>query len=279
MLFFILACKSSSNPLESAVSTIEPAPLAEVSGGSCPDPYEGRGSSFISGGVERRVHYYMPEGPPENLPVLFYWHPLGGTGTQMANYLELQDWAEANQVIVVAPDARSDNTFEWDFWNGQDGDLVLYDDLRTCTVELLKADVSRVYASGMSAGGLWTSYLGVHRGDTLAAILPFSGGDGSIWSYETPAYAFPALLAYGGDSDTWGGGGVTIDFQAATLQFAGELAGDGHLVATCNHNGGHTLPPETMDITTAWLLGHVYGEKSPFEGEELAGFPEWCGWF
>ncbi len=280
MLLLLLACAptdpASSTDDSAPVEDLgpQPAPLAEVSSGAC--PVEGaRSYSITSNGVERSVYYYMPENPPAGLPVLFYFHPLGGTASQMNSYLDLQGWAEENQVIVIAPNAQANNTFEWDFWNGKDDDLVLYDDLRSCAVNELGADVTRMYASGMSAGGLWTSFLGTRRGDTLASILPFSGGDGSLYSYQTPAYQFPVLLAYGGDADTWGGGGVEVDFQAATLQFAAELDADGHDVVLCNHNGGHTLPRETMDITTNWLLGQVYGQPSPF-AEGLSGFPDWC---
>jgi hypothetical protein len=193
----------------------------------------------------------------------------------MAQALGFARWATANGVVVIVPNSKSDNLFEWDFWNGKDDDFYLYDDLRTCAVQNLGVDVKRIYLSGFSAGALWTSYLSTKRGDTVAAILPFSGGDGDVWKYETPAYTFPALLPYGGDSDIYSAGPVSINFEDAVLQFAGELSTDGHTVAVCNHNSGHTLPPETMDITTAWLLPHVFGEESPFK-DGLDGFPSWC---
>lgn len=250
-----------------------PGPVAEISDGECP-AIGARAETFSSDGLSRSVAIYAPDPVPEGLPVMFYWHPLGGSASMMDSYLDLQGWAEEHQVIVIAPNARSDNMFEWDFWNSQEHDLVLYDDLRACAAQEWGADLSRVYSSGMSAGALWTSYLSTRRGDTLAAILPFSGGDGSIWAYQTPASVFPAVLAYGGDADTWGGGGVTIDFQEATLQFAGELQADGHSVLLCNHEGGHTLPAATMDITTAFLLPQTYGVLPDMEAllPELPGY-------
>lgn len=255
----------------------EPAAITEISDGECP-AIEARASTFSSGGASRSVAIYAPDPVPEGLPVLFYWHPLGGSASQMASYLDLPGWAEEHQIMVIAPNASADNMFEWDFWNNQDDDLILYDDLRACASQEWGVDLSRVYSSGMSAGALWTSFLSTRRGDTLAALLPFSGGSGDLWQYQTPGSQFPAVLPYGGDTDTWGGSGITVDFQEATLEFAAQLEGDGHPVILCNHEGGHTLPRETMDITTAFLLPQVYGQDpAGFDKDAmLALLPDYC---
>lgn len=278
MLLLLAACAplaEDSAPVQEEDSRPPPAELEAISG-DCPAFGTDDKLTFTSNDIERTVHVLLPSDVGPGLPVLFEWHPLGATSKQLISYLDLDTWAEDNNVIVIVPEEKDDNMFEWDFWNGQDDDFVLYDDVRSCLAEAYDIDLRRVYTSGMSAGGLMTSALAIERGDTLAAILPMSGGTpDAIVDYATPAYTFPALLTYGGDTDTWGGGGIEIDFQAATLAFAGSLYADGHYVVACNHNGGHDFPPDAMDLTRDWLLPHVYGEQSPLLGD-ISMLPDIC---
>lgn len=281
MLFLtLLACKPESSPNEKKneeeVTETDPGPqpaeLAPLSG-TCPD-FQSSSSTFTSNGIDREIYTYLPA-DPAGAPVLFFYHPLGGTAPQMAQYLAIKRWVEANNVVAILPSAKSNNMLEWDFWNGLDDDFVMFDDVRTCLVQDLGVDPKRFYISGFSAGALWTSYLSTRRGDSIAAILPFSGGDPGLWEYQTPAYTFPALMAYGGDSDIYQAGPASINFKDGTLTFATELSEDGHSVALCNHNGGHTMPQESMDILTAWMLPQVFGQPSPYD-DGLEGFPDWC---
>jgi hypothetical protein len=80
---------------------------------------------------------------------------------------------------------------------------------------------------------------------------------------------------YGGDGDTWGGGGYEIDFEETTLNLSQELADDGHLVVLCNHERGHNFPANPVEIATTWLLSHTFGEPSPF-AQDLALLPDYC---
>jgi poly(3-hydroxybutyrate) depolymerase len=253
------------------------AALAEVSAGGCPDDFADGGTvTMTANGEERTVKLILPEDGAEGAPVVFVWHPLGGTASMMVRYLGLNDLADQLGVVFVVPDALESNLFEWDFWNGADNDVTLYDDLRTCLSTELAVDLSRVSTTGMSAGGLWSSWLGVHRADTLATVLAMSGGADPVWEYETPPSQYPALLMYGGEIDTWGGGGVEVDFGEATLNYAAELYADGHFVVLCDHGGGHTIPPEGMDVSAAWLPVHQYGKPSPFVDGDLSGLPDYC---
>lgn len=281
-LFLVLAACSSSDPTDTASDSgagaeVDPlggtAALATVSGGACPAALaEGGEVVFTANGQERTVKVILPESGPAGAPVVFVWHPLGATAADMIRYLGLRDWADDNGAVVVVPESLSGNMFEWDFWNGQDHDLVMYDDLRTCLIQDLGVDPTRFSATGMSAGGLMTTFMGIQRGDTLATIFPMSGGTDPVIPYTPPAGPFPALLFYGGASDTWNG----LDFEGATLAFAGELRADGHRVIVCNHEGGHTIPPEAEQASTAWLTTHVYGAPGPFEDGNLDGLPGYC---
>lgn len=273
----LLACASpGDSDADTAAVDTRPAPAALTTPtGDCPTFEDDERVKMTSNGIERKLRVELPPELVPGLPVVFAWHPMGASSSQVVDYLDLDTWADEAGVIVVVPDSDSDNLFDWDFWNGEDDDDIFFDDVRSCLAEAYDIDLRRVYSTGMSAGGLMTSKLGITRGDSLAAILPMSGGTDPVIEYVTPAYPFPALLTYGGDSDTWGGSGFELDFQAATLAFAEQLHGDGHFVITCNHEGGHDFPPDPVGYVEDWLLPHVYGEPSPYL-DDISGLDDIC---
>lgn len=267
-----------SNPAGSSDDTAadlgpQPAPLTTLSDSECPDFSEPGSSKFSSNGQERQVITYWPESRAQDLPVVFVWHPLGGTARNMVTWLDLENYADDVGAIVVVPNSLDSNPFEWDFWNGGTDDLTMYDDLRTCVSQEFGANLRKVSSTGMSAGALWTTWLSIERGDTLSTILPFSGGTEPVVEYATPASQFPALINYGGETDQFDGGGATVDFTQTTVNFSNELYADGHEVVLCNHNLGHTIPPEGREMMDAWLTTQTYGEPNTVD---LAALPEYC---
>jgi poly(3-hydroxybutyrate) depolymerase len=252
------------------------AELTEPSGGACPDLSSSGAVTLTANGKEREVRLYLPESVAPGAPAMFVWHPLGMSARQIAQYMDLSEFAEATGLVIVVPEAKSDNQFEWDFWNGSDDDLVLFDDLRSCLVTELGVDAARITSHGMSAGGLMTTHLSIQRADSLATVSPFSGGTEPVVRWSTPAYPYPALVVFGGESDTYGSGASQVDFAETTANFVEELRENGQFVVLCDHGGGHTLPNETMDMIEAWNLTHRFGEPSPFADGDLSALPEWC---
>jgi len=266
------AVAGSGDPAEAGPA---PAELVEPSAGSCPD-FGGDRVELVSGGLDREALVYLPGGETADAPVLFVWHPYGGDARYMARALGLEDYAAETGTVVIVPEASGKFPFEWDFSGDGAEDLALYDDLRSCVVTELGVDVRRVGVTGFSAGALWTTFLGIHRGDTLASLLAFSGGTGGMVRYSTPAMTFPALLTEGGEGDTFGSGGAMVSFHDATFAFAEELSVDGHLVTVCSHTRGHDLPPDADVILREWPLAHRYGEPSPFAEGDLSALPDIC---
>ena len=123
----------------------------------------------------------------------------------------------------------------------------------------------------MSAGGLWSAYLVMHRSEYLAGAAPLSGGTGQFMSYETPEHDTPVLLTWGGESDTYNG----LSFEDASLQFQEDLEADGHYVATCVHDTGHNLPDGGTAYTMQFFDDHVYGEDPVGLGGNDV-YPSWC---
>jgi poly(3-hydroxybutyrate) depolymerase len=252
-----------------------PAALAAVTNGTCPDLSTAGTIVWQSNGNQRSVITVYPAEMTDNMPLVFVWHPLGGNAAMMVNYLQLQRFADQHQVIMVVPDLR-EGAQTWGFYGNPSDDLAVYDDMRTCMSEQQNIDLYKVSTTGMSAGGLWSTYLVMHRADSLATALIMSGGtDPLTLPYKTPTQNIPVLVTWGGTNDTWGQGSYLVEFEKTTMNFRENLTNDGHYVVGCNHGRGHTIPTEAGVMSELWLLNHTYGKPSPFL-ESIEGFPSYC---
>jgi predicted esterase len=241
----------------------QPAELAELSDGECPDFSSTGASTFSSAGLQRTVHTFFPDDPQPGMPVLFFWLSLGTTAQQWIGWFDLDDLAEDREMIVVVPESLEDNMFEWDWVQPDDADAPLYDDLRTCLATELEADMSQVYAAGHSAGGVWTSWLAMHRADTLATVWISSGGLVPNLPYAQPSMQTPMFLMSGGDDDLW----TVINFDEAVQNFSEALLADDHFILQCRHDYGHTPPPAGAEMMEDWIRRHDFGEASPWGPE------------
>jgi len=256
---------------------LDPPPVPAYSGGACPTFVAGD-NEVESDGRTRTVRVVVPGDPSPGMPLVILWHWLGGTPAQSISAFDLDEIADGGRFLVAASESCCGSA-DWPFLTFEDPtpDLVLFDDLVACLDEQFDLDDRRVYTMGMSAGGLWTTFLMIHRGERLAAAAPFSGGTGVVVPYETPTWPFPALLTWGGESDTYGEGFQTVYFDDLMQQFRDQLLADGHLVVACDHGQGHTLPNGAGDLAWEFLSVHAYGRASPIETQGLSGaYPEWC---
>jgi predicted esterase len=255
--------------------TAPPAPEAPTySGGVCPTLVEGTNEGFMSGGEARTFELRLPANP-EGAPVVFGWHWLGGNARQAIRYLELESLVEEQGAIVIAPDSCCSD-YEWEFISQPEGnvDLALFDDALACLADQFAVDTRRVYATGMSAGGLWTSYLTVHRSQNLAATAIFSGGTTGVIAYTAPQDDIPVLALWGGPSDTYG----PLSFETTTLGMTEDLVADGHFVVACDHDGGHTIPADPSSFFLPFFADHEKGQSpEPWAAGLPEGYPSICG--
>ncbi len=244
----------------------------EYSGGACPTLTEGTNEGFLSGGEERSFELRLPE-DPVGAPVVFGWHWLGGNASQAVRYLGIGALADEG-AIVVAPESCC-SPYEWNFLDQPEDnvDLALFDDLLACLDDQFQVDLSRIYATGMSAGGLWTTYLTMHRSTYLAATVPFSGGTDGIIAYSTPEEDIPVVVVWGGEDDLY----QTLSFEQSSEGFTSGLLTDGHFVVNCDHGGGHTIPDDPMGIAWPFFLDHPKDvDPEPWAQGLPEGQPEWC---
>ncbi len=289
LVFSLTACGTATDGMQNAgdetaigsdngMTEVEgpaPAELTEVTDGVCPDLSQPGRITLTSGGVQRELLLVYPAEMTNDMPVIFHWHPLGGSASMMVQYLQLQSLADTHQAIIVVPDLRSGSQ-TWGFFGDPSYDLALYDDMRSCLAQQVDIDLWRVSTSGMSAGGLWSTYLAMHRADSLSTAFIMSGGTQSPnLPYKSPSETMPILMAWGGSHDTWGSGAYLIEFEETSRDFSMNLRRDGHFVVGCDHGGGHTMPREAAEMSAAWLLDHSFGKPSPFQND-LSGLPSYC---
>ena len=273
-------------------------PPGEPSDGACPAMNETGTEIFSSGGQDRTVTMVVPDQISNGMPLVYFFHGLLDPGSipiptsYIASGLRLQSLANELGVVFALPQsgtmARLGFQFYlWDLENAAGADIQLYDDLRACAHQQLGIDLRRVHAIGNSGGALFTTVLVGSRSDTLASIVELSGGSDidmltfdAPWSaYRTPDVAVPSLLVTGGETDEWPGGGMTlIDFDASTRGLARQLSNDGHYVVLCEHQLGHTVPPNGMTAAKVWVDSHVFGAPSPLAVGGIDGVDGLSGW-
>lgn len=272
------------------------ADLAELSSGECPDLTASGTSTFLSSGEDRLVTAIIPAGGTEGAPLVFFFHGLTTPDATpspteyTAEALDLQSVADSTGAVILLPEAPLRDFFGyeiflWDVEGSSDADLVLYDDLRTCASNQLGVDLEQVSAVGFSGGALFNTWIGTTRADTLATFVELSGGSDVevpfvglyLSPYVTPAWSIPALVVSGGEDDVWPDPSLAlVDFEAASDTLAESLALDGHYVARCHHNAGHTITTQGYVLTLSWIQSHRYGEPSPYETLGLGDDADWC---
>ena len=264
-----------------------PMPAAPVAfAGECPDLTAGGLVKITSGGFARTVYVSLPPDWSAPSALLFAWHGLGDNGNNFSKAFGTASLAKNNGAVVITPDnccvkglKCCSQVSGWSFLDATGGaDAQLFDDLLSCATQQMNIDTSRVYSTGFSAGGLWTTWLILNRSEYLAAAAPFSGGiDGTIVSYLTPKHRLPVLGSFGGVDDQISMG-ININFHDMMLELFKDLRADKHFVVACDHGGGHTVPMEGPSYAAEFLFKHTFNDgTSPYAASGLSKkFPDYC---
>jgi poly(3-hydroxybutyrate) depolymerase len=137
--------------------------------------------------------------------LIFVWHPLGGSGSQVVSggYNGLKSLANNTAVFATADGLNGSNseTSGVGWWNVNGGDMKLFQVMLDKITSGLCIDQKRVFSTGFSFGGMM-SYTLPYEFDVFRAVAPCSGKTGVI--PFTERFTDPvAIMAFHGDADTF----------------------------------------------------------------------------
>jgi polyhydroxybutyrate depolymerase len=137
--------------------------------------------------------------------LIFVWHPLGGTGSQVVNsgYNGLKSRADNTAIFATADGLQGSNSEAsgTGWWNAGGGDMKLVQAMLDKINAGLCVDQERIFSTGFSFGGMM-SYTLPFEFDVFRAVAPCSGKTGVIPFEEKFTRPVP-IMAFHGASDTF----------------------------------------------------------------------------
>jgi len=214
-----------------------------------------------------------PKAAGPTAPMVFYWH---GTLSSSGEYAGMAGAVAAGVTAEGGVLVSFNGTTGGDLLSGTsifgEGDFALADQLFACAVQNHNVDPRRVYATGCSAGGLFSTAMAAKRSSYIAAAAPNSGGLTVPVAFETD-FTPPLMTIHGAA----GADVVIIDFSNSSATADMAFKGRGGFVINCDHGGGHCggggLAPDIWEFFKA----HPYGvEPNPWESALPGGFNASC---
>ena len=211
-----------------------------------------------------------PAGP--TAPMVFYWH---GTLLSASAYALdlgpiLSGVKSEGGVVVAFEGSTGGDLLSGTFIFGE-SDFKLTDQLVACAVEKRNVDPKRIYATGCSAGGLFSAAMAAERSSYMAAAATNSGG----WTIPLPFDSMntPALMTVHGAP---GVDVVAIDFSDSSKTADMGFKQRGGFVINCNTGGGHCGGAYLAGGMWDFFKAHPYGVDPKPWTSLPAGFPREC---
>jgi len=158
-------------------------------------------------GMTRRYSLDVPTNYDGTNPyrLIFVWHPLGGSASQVVSggYNGLKAMAN-NSTIFVAPEGLNGGNAEASgngWWNVNNIDMKFLQAMLDKINANLCIDKTRIFSTGFSFGGMMSYTVG-YEFNVFRAIAPCSGDLQVIPHKETYSDPLP-IMAFHGDNDTF----------------------------------------------------------------------------
>ncbi|HLR24509.1 MAG TPA: PHB depolymerase family esterase [Fodinibius sp.] len=230
MGLLFLACS-----LASCSSSIDPMPEESAK----PGWHEG---TLRHDGLERVFLFYIPENLPDNAPVVVLLH--GGTQSMdklfRKNAGATKEWpsvAEDKGFLLLVPNGTNINTGSptgnKQQWNdcrpigSNASDVGFVNELLNWADKKFSINTNRLYATGLSNGGLMAYRLARELDDRIAAIAAFIANKAQNEECQSSAHSMPVMIANGTDDplmpykggEVSNGGRGTVRSTKATVQY------------------------------------------------------------
>lgn len=243
---------SSDSTSALTTTTVAAGPVpSEGCGSSTHAPVEQQEQVLQVDAVSRRYLLTVPDVPDGEtpLPLVFDFHGLlegADVHTAMSGYSAL---AEEEGFVVVFPHGTG-SPLQWNLdLDDENPDLDYFDAVLDEVSSSVCVDESRIYATGLSMGAMFTTVLLCERAEVLAAAAPVAGlldPEGCDPSRPVPILAFHGtddpILRFNGGVDLSGiqVGGQTDDTTPSTTVPPADLDGPGfpaNVAAWAERNG------------------------------------------
>jgi predicted esterase len=246
--------------------------------GPCPE-FKNGFVPFSPAGISFRW-VYLQIGGRGGGPVVFWWHGLGGKAENvlvgLGQVIISEIVAQGGVVISIESDLSAIG--EW-FLNttDQQDDLLVADLVVACAVKEMQIDISHIHVAGFSAGGKQAAQMAIRRSNYVASVVLYSGGLfpnqlDPYPLYQDPGNKLPSMVFWGGPSDV-----VVANNELAALDYYNFVSRKGNFVLMCNHNGGHTIPPEGPQAAWRFFEDHPWGvSPEPYDKEKPPEIPDYC---
>lgn len=237
---------------------------------TCPDFRDGTITFMGLGGIQIVAG---PKAPSPTAPMVFYWHGTGSTAGEFGIMARaVRDGVVQEGGVLVS----FQGTTGGDLLSGTSifgrGDFELTDQLLACAVRDHNIDPRRVFATGCSAGGLFSTAMAAIRSSYMAAAAPNSGGAVVPLQFENDHT--PALMTIHGAP---GRDVVVVDFSQTSATADQAFKARGGFVINCNHGGGHCGGAAEAPSIWQFFKDHPYGvNPEPYAGGLPPGFSSDC---
>src|SRR5690606_21389380 len=142
--------------------------------------------------------------PNTEYMLVFVWHPLGGSASQVANGYDGLKSRSNNTAIFVAADGLSGGNQQVSgkgWWNMGGNDMQLFQTIFDEVTSKLCVDQSRVFSTGFSLGGMMSYSVGFQF-DVFRAVAPTSGNL-DVVPHDKNNNEPLAIMAFHGNNDTF----------------------------------------------------------------------------
>jgi phospholipase/carboxylesterase len=168
----------------------------------------------------------------------------GATGSGAAHMRPVLGAVDRYGVILVAPDSRSETT--WDLIGERrfGPDVAFLDRVLDAIVDRVDADTARLAVGGVSDGASYALSVGLSNGDVFSAVVAFSPG---FLAVPEPV-GRPRVFVSHGTLDP------ILPIDLCSRAFVPPLREAGYEVMFREFEGGHGVPPQVADGAVRWWL-------------------------
>ncbi len=224
---------------------------------------------FTFQGQERTYLLHLPPGYDKKkpTPMVLVLHYYTGTGRAMAEQIGFSAKADKEHFIVVYPDGPipGGTGLSWDIWhNPRDmqgaGDVAFVRELIRRLSARFAIDPKRIYATGMSQGGMVAHLAGGELSSVIAAIAPV----GAILTAEPKSADPVSVLIIHGTADP------IVPYKGGTLGGGSRRRGSGSRRGGGPGRGGRTqgaggmrpFVPAVAEAASTWVAHNGCSPKA-----------------